>query len=485
VPTSPETAAPVPASDGEAGAAAAVADGGPVAVPRPESPEEVAQKSATGYRAVLTNPHFLLIWAAQVLSQTAQNVVNYALVVEVERLTQSSANVSLVVLAFSLPVLLLGPSAGVFVDRVGKRGVLISTNVLRALLMAGFLFYPESLQAIYLVTFAASVISQFFGPAEGAILPLLVGRRQLITATSLFNLTFTGAQIAGFILLGPTLYKLMGPMALFVAVVVMYCLAAICCFLLPRRERVMGTVRQAVARALDLRQVWVDMREVRRFMTETPGITVAIAYLALASALLMTLATLGPGFVARVLGLGPEDAGYILAPAGLGMLVTTALIGHFALRTDRVRMASAGLVAMAVSLAALALVRPVFEYFETGLAKGGPGAIPAGETVGYLFLVCLVTFSLGVEFSFVTVPAQTMIAEATEPHLRGRVFALLFMVTGSVSAIPAVVIGNLADKLGIVPMLLTLALLVALVGLAGLVLLGRSYARRLKPHASG
>jgi hypothetical protein len=251
----------------------------------------------------------------------------------------------------------------------------------------------------------------------------------------------------------------MGPMALFVAVVVMYCLAAICCFLLPRRERVMGTVRQAVARALDLRQVWVDMREVRRFMTETPGITVAIAYLALASALLMTLATLGPGFVARVLGLGPEDAGYILAPAGL--------------------------VAMAVSLAALALVRPVFEYFETGLAKGGPGAIPAGETVGYLFLVCLVTFSLGVEFSFVTVPAQTMIAEATEPHLRGRVFALLFMVTGSVSAIPAVVIGNLADKLGIVPMLLTLALLVALVGLAGLVLLGRSYARRLKPHASG
>ena len=419
----------------------------------------------TGYRAVLGNHHFLLIWAAQLLSQTAQNVVNYALVVEVERLTRSSANVSLVVVAFSLPVLLLGPSAGVFVDRVGKRGVLFWTNILRAVLMAGFLFAPESLFAIYSVTLVASVISQFFAPAEGAILPLLVRRSQLITATSLFNLTFTTAQIAGFILIGPTLYKLLGPMSLFVAVVVMYLLASVCCLLLPAREQVEGTVRQAVSRALHLNQVWGDMGEVRRFMTGTPGIAVAMAYLALASALLMTLATLGPGFVARVLVLGAEDAGYILAPAGLGMLVTTGLIGHFALKTDRVRMASFGLLAMGGSLALLALIRPVFEYFEAELARGGPGAIPAAETIGYLGLVCLVTFSLGVEFACVTIPAQTIISEATAPHLRGRVFAVLFMITGSVSAVPAVLVGALADNLGIVPMLLSLAGLVVCAGL--------------------
>jgi MFS family permease len=419
----------------------------------------------TGYKAVLGNPHFLLIWAAQVLSQTAQNVVNYALVVEVERLTHSSANVSLVVLAFSLPVLLLGPSAGVFVDRVGKRGVLVWTNILRALLMGTYLLVPPSLQVIYLVTFAASVVSQFFGPAEGAILPLLVRRQQLITATSLFNLTFTVAQIAGFILLGPTLYKLLGPTALIVAVVGMYACAAISCALLPQVERVQGTLRQAAARALDLRQVWGDMVEVWRFISATPGITAAIVYLAIASGLLMTLATLGPGFVARVLGLGAEDAGYILAPAGLGMLLTTAVIGHFAVRADRVRMASWGLVAMGVSLALLALIRPAFEYFMAELAQGGPGAIPGAGAVGYLGLVCLVTFSLGVEFAFVTIPAQTMISEATEPHLRGRVFALLFMVTGTVSAVPAVLIGNLADNLGIVPMLLSLAVLVAVAGL--------------------
>ncbi len=435
----------------------------------------VTEESVTsgGYGALLRSRLFLLIWAAQLLSQSAQNVVNYALVVEVERLTQSSASVGAVVVAFSLPVLLLGPSAGVFVDRVGKRGVLLWTNILRGLLMAGYLVLPQSLLAIYTVTFVASVISQFFAPAEGAILPLLVKRRALITATSLFNLTFTGAQIAGFILVGPTLYKLLGPAALFIAVVVMYALAALCVSLLPRGETTSGGVRDALSRALQLRLVWGDMREARRFLQGTPGITQAMVHLALASALLMTLATLGPGFVARVLGLGPEDAGYILAPAGLGMILTTALIGQYAVTADRAKLASRGLVAMGVSLALLALVRPVFEAFTAELARGGPGAIPTVETIGYLGLVCVVTFSMGVEFSFVTIPAQTMIAEATEPHLRGRVFALLFMITGSVSTVPALMIGWLADTLGIIPMLLCLASIVAAAGIWPLAGAGR------------
>src|SRR5215207_7457501 len=84
----------------------------------------------SGYAVVLKNPHFLLIWSAQILSQTAQNIVNFALVVEVERLTHSSTNVSWVIVSFSLPALLLGPSAGVFVDRTSKRAVLLWTNVL-------------------------------------------------------------------------------------------------------------------------------------------------------------------------------------------------------------------------------------------------------------------------------------------------------------------------------------------------------------------
>jgi MFS family permease len=414
--------------------------------------------AGTGYTAVLRNPHFLLIWLAQILSQTAQNIVNFALVVEVERLTHSSTNVSWVIVAFSLPALLLGPSAGVFVDRTSKRAVLLWTNFLRAALMLGFVLIPPSLQTFYAVTFVASAISQFFLPAEGAIIPLLVKRHELITANSLFSLTFTGAQVAGFVILGPSLYKLFGPSALFIAVIVMYMLAAVCVAAIPRRrERLESGVLAAARRAVHVAHVWGDMAEAGRFLRAAGGVSLAIFHLTLATGLLMTLATLGPGFVARVLGLGAEDVGYILAPAGVGMLGATALLGQFAVHTDRRRLAGVGLLAMALSLALLALLGNVSAAAQATIG-----------TLGYLALVCALTFSLGVEFALVTIPAQSVVSEATDEALRGRVFALLFMLTGSVSAIPTVAIGVLADNLGIWQMFLALAAIVGAFGLASL-----------------
>ncbi len=423
---------------------------------------------SVGYGAVLRNRLFLLMWAAQVLSQTAQNVVNFALVVEVERLTHSSTNVSWVIVSFSLPALLLGPSAGVFVDRASKRAVLLWTNILRAVLMLVFVLSAQSLELIYAVTFAASAISQFFLPAEGALIPLIVRRAEILTATSLFNLTFTASQIAGFVVLGPTLYKLFGAQSLFVAVVVMYVLAAFCVAVLPRREREDTPLSQAIRRAVNLPDVWRDMLEAGRFLGAAPGLSLAIGHLTLATGLLMTLATLGPGFVARVLGLGPEDVGYVLAPAGLGMLGATVLLGQFAVNADRRRLAGGGLLAMALSLAALALVRPVFERLLGDAGATGIGAPAPGETLAYLGVVAVIAVSLGVEFSLVSIPAQAVVAEATEEHVRGRVFALLFMLTGAVSAVPTVIVGVLADNVGIIPMLLSLAAVVALFALTSL-----------------
>jgi MFS family permease len=422
--------------------------------------DETGETSSTGYGAVLRNRHFLLMWAAQIVSQTAQNVVNFALVVEVERLTHSSTNVSWVIVAFSLPALLLGPSAGVFVDRTSKRAVLLWTNLLRAVLMLAFVLSAQSLEAIYAVTFVASAVSQFFLPAEGALIPLIVRRSEIITATSLFNLTFTGSQIAGFVVFGPTLYKLFGAQALFVAVVVMYAVAALCVAALPRRERVESPLVHAIRRAFNLPDIWGDMLEAGRFLRATPSLGLAIGHLTLATGLLMTIATLGPGFVARVLGLGPEDVGYVLAPAGLGMLASTVALGQFAVNADRRKLAAAGLLGMALSLAALALVRPAFERLLGDAAATGMGALSPLETAAYLGAVALIAVSLGVEFSLVSIPAQAVVAEATEERVRGRVFALLFMLTGAVSAVPTVAVGVLADNLGIIPMLLSLSVVV-------------------------
>ncbi|HXI17290.1 MAG TPA: MFS transporter, partial [Chloroflexota bacterium] len=270
------------------------------------------------------------------------------------------------------------------------------------------------------------------------------------------------------VVIGPTLYKLFGGQAVFTSVVMMYLLAAVFVGLLPRREEVQTSLWSATKRSLHVMHVWGDMLEAARFLRDSAGVTLAIGHLTVATGLLMTLATLGPGFVARVLGLGAEDVGYVLAPAGVGMLASTAMLGQYAAHADRRRLAGLGLLGMSLAIAALALVRPAFDRFQEALTARGMVGLQAGETLAYFGLVGVITIALGVAFSLVTIPAQTVVSEATTEALRGRVFALLFMVTGTVSAVPTVLVGILADNVGIVPMLLALSMTVAVFGLVAL-----------------
>ena len=118
-----------------------------------------------GFVAVLRNQAFLRLWVIQGLSQTAQNMINFTLlivvrnIVETQQLTQANTAVSLLVLAFSIPAVIFSPIAGVVVDRVNKRTVMLVSNALRVLGVFAFLALDPSwpaqvtLIAIYAITF--------------------------------------------------------------------------------------------------------------------------------------------------------------------------------------------------------------------------------------------------------------------------------------------------------------------------------------------
>ena len=84
--------------------------------------------------------------------------------------------------------------------------------------MPVFVLVPDWLWVLYAVNFLFSTISQFFAPAEVAMIPVVVARRQLLQANSLFHLTFTASQLGGLVLLGPLLVNLIGLDGLFVTV---------------------------------------------------------------------------------------------------------------------------------------------------------------------------------------------------------------------------------------------------------------------------
>jgi len=153
---------------------------------------------------------FLRLWIAQAFSQTANNMVNFALlllvqdIIQIHDVEQANTAISLVILAFSLPSVLFGPIAGVLADRWDRKLLMAAMNALRAVSVISFLIInPEwhvgsILAAIYFLTFIFGIAGQFFAPALGASIPSLVPRSQLIQANALFHLTFTAAQLSGF-----------------------------------------------------------------------------------------------------------------------------------------------------------------------------------------------------------------------------------------------------------------------------------------------
>ena len=147
--------------------------------------------------AVLRNRPFLLLWLSQVATQIGGNMVVYGLTLLVYALTGSNSAVSVLFLTFLVPGVLFSALAGVYVDRLDHRRVLIATNLLRAGAFGLMLLARDSLPAIYLLNALVSLLTTFFAPAEAAMIPVLVARRQLVPANGLFTLTLNAAFALG------------------------------------------------------------------------------------------------------------------------------------------------------------------------------------------------------------------------------------------------------------------------------------------------
>ena len=417
-------------------------------------------------RAVFRNGPFLRLWLAQAVSQTANNMVNFALllrvreIIEIHDLRHPNTAISLVILAFSLPSVLFGPIAGVVADRMNRRTVMAGTNALRAVAVLCFLvIQPEwpvmtILVAHYVVTFLFGIAGQFFAPAQGATIPQLVPREQLIHANALFNLTFTGAQLLGFATLGPVLIKVIGVDRLFAVTVAAFIVSTVLVITLPRSLRLAAAATAPPAHPV--RRLINDVREGVVFILADGFLMKAIFYLSLAATTFLMVAALGPDFITSVIGLPKEDIGFIVGPAGLGVFCGVVLVSLVARRFDRATlidwaMASAGVVLLLLALSK-SIVDRLWLWDET------PSGLLTGVTAGLAAL-------LGFCNAFILVPAQTMLQERSHEQIRARVYATFFMISNTVSFLPIFFAAALADLFGVVRVLVIVSVLVGAIGL--------------------
>jgi MFS family permease len=434
------------------------------ASPEPHPADAPRQGDASS--SIWRNRNFMLLWAAQAIGQTAQNAVNFGLLVLVQKHTQSSAHMSVAVLTVVLPSVIFGLVAGAYVDRRDKRLVLIGTNLLRAALMPVYVLVPDWLWILFAVNFLFATISQFFAPAEVAMIPALVERRQLLQANSLFNITFTAAQLGGLVLLGPLLVKAVGEVGLFVAVGVALLVAAALVWPLPSTKR---RVEEQVA---GFRALWNEVVFVLGYVRTDRLIAWGVVQWTLGATLALVVATLAPTFVVTVLGVRAEDSVFVLAPAGIGAVLGSALLSRWGDRWPRRRLIEGALMMMGVLIAAMALAAVLWQragWITQGTAD--PTTVGAKALIATVMLLAMLA---GFAFVAVIVPAQTLLQERALPEVRGRLFAVQMVVGNVASILPLLVLGELADLIGVGRALLLVGVVVLGAGVASTRLSGLS-----------
>ncbi|HWS52844.1 MAG TPA: MFS transporter, partial [Pyrinomonadaceae bacterium] len=223
--------------------------------------------ASVGYVELLRrNRDFRLVWLGQVVSQLGDwfnTIALYALVLD---LTGSSGRaVGLVLVARFLPSVVLSPLAGAAADRFSRRAVMIWSDLLRALVVLGFLLVrrPEDLWLVYTLTVMQLALSTFFEPARTAVIPSIVSRRELIPANAISAVTWSAMLTLG-AAVGGEVTAWFGARAAFVLDSLTYLLSAalIACVRLPPRaprERRRPTLARALGLADTLegfRYVW-------------------------------------------------------------------------------------------------------------------------------------------------------------------------------------------------------------------------------------
>ena len=155
---------------------------------------------SVGYLELLRqNRGFRQLWLGQVVSQLGDWFDTIAVMTLVLNLTGSGRDVGLIMVARFLPSVVVGPLSGVVADRFNRRTIMIVSDILRAVVVLGFLFVrrPDQIWIIYALTVLQLTFSTFFEPAKSAAIPSIVAENELVTANAISSVTWSAMLTLG------------------------------------------------------------------------------------------------------------------------------------------------------------------------------------------------------------------------------------------------------------------------------------------------
>ncbi len=402
---------------------------------------------------LLRHRGFVLLWCGQFLGFLGDWTLRTMLLIWVYQLTRSGLAVSVVGVAEALPLLILAPLAGVFVDRWHRAYTMAGAVFARAVLVLPLLTVTTRADfgVILGVTVLANAASQFFMPAASAAVPVVVDQEQVGQANSLLALVSGGITV-----IAPgaaaLLFAGVGPHGAVVAVVALYALATLVVLFVP--------AGRPVGRGQGAPSVVREMRAGLRYVRRSSLLVALISMAFIAMLGVGALSVLDVVFVTRALHLRSETVGLLLTSSGAGTLAGGIAMSMLSARLTR---SYHWLLGVATLVAGLG-------YLAYALAPTLP-------------IAAVVLFVVGLSFPPLTIAAMTLVQLVTEDAFMGRVMSLLS--TGmAVATIASMACGGvLTDLFGVWQAIAGGAVLLMAAGLLSLRLIRTTPTRQRRPDA--
>lgn len=402
--------------------------------------------------AVLRIPVMRRLWYAQIVSTFGDFLALFAVINVMTFIRHATAQqITGVQIAYQLPIAVLGILAGVFVDRWPLKPTMVLSDALRAGLCL-LLLLASSVWHFYIVLAAISIISSFFGPAQGVAIRSAVPLHGLRSANTLMQQVMFLTRIAG-PAVAAALVASFGATSCYVAdaasFVASACLIASLALSRPEEAAAAEVLQPADRQQEDkpheekgIARVWSDMKQGVRFIVHHAGLLFVI--LALASGMFV-IGCFGPliaVYVRDTLHASTKVFGAASAMIGLGILIGINALNTFGKAIRNTVLVYSGLGGIAAGLLMLTLL-------------------------GFVWSTILGNFIIGFAVAGIIIPSQTMIQQETPPALMGRVGSTVMSVVFGGQIAGLVLSGLLTQYIGVRQVFAICAVLLALLIVIG------------------
>lgn len=364
---------------------------------------------------------FIIIWSGQLFSILSSSIAQFAVVLWISLETGSAEVLSLATIAALLPQIVLGPFAGVFVDRWNRKWTMILSDSFVALCsgLIALLFYLDvvELWQIYLLIMLRSVGSAFHSPAMKSSIPLLAPASELTRIASVNQTIQAICNICGPVMGAALILNTNMSVVMLLDVIgaVLAC-TALLFVTIPNPEK-----KQA-----SKGNVLQDMKEGFQIIRNNKGLSWVMVTEVLITFCVMPVVALLPLMTLKNFSGTAYEVSLVELLFGLGTLIGGIMLGVWNPRIRKVVMINVS-------------------YITLGICFAVSGVLPASA---FLFYAAL-TIVQGIAIPFYSGPFTALLQTQIAPSFLGRAFSLFDSISLFPSVLGLLATGFLADTIGI------------------------------------